>query len=70
MQTQVCVQNTFGYFGCDNVVTCCIENNICDMVYKQLETAVDEERIVGCCRLVPDPYTENHTDRKGITLGE
>ena len=40
------------------------------MVYKQLETAVDEERIVGCCRLVPDPYTENHTDRKGITLGE
>ena len=44
--------------------------DICDIMWRNLEVAMNEDRLVGCGRFVADPYTEKHSDRMGISVGE
>lgn len=40
----------------------------CDQVWDILEKSLETKQLIGCLRTIPDPYTENPTKRKGITL--
>jgi hypothetical protein len=44
-------------------------SNICDQVWAELEEGLHSKKMVGCAKLVPDPYSEKLVDRQGITVG-
>ena len=43
--------------------------SVCDEVWDTLEKAIENQQLVGCGRFIADPYSENPSKRKGITLG-
>lgn len=45
-------------------------NQVCNEIWDLLERGVANNQLVGCGRFIQDPYVENPTKRKGITLGK
>lgn len=42
--------------------------NICNEIWDHLDENLRNRKHIGCSRVVPDPYTEQLSDRKGISL--
>lgn len=47
-----------------------LPEDICDIVWSSLTTAMTTGSLAVCGRFVPDPYSEENNDRKGIILGQ
>jgi len=47
-----------------------LAEDICDVMWRSLSDAMTSDRLAVCGRFVPDPYSEENNDRKGITLGQ
>ena len=39
-----------------------------DDIFEEIELGMNENRLIGCMRKVPDPYSEDMADRKGVAM--
>ena len=45
-----------------------LAEEVCNTTWDMLEEAVKNKQLVVCGRFVPDPYSEDNMDRKGVVL--